>query len=53
MCKFLRHSRASTGTGRSVTLLEIEVPPICDSVLPALRTRVEALTETAIEGRRR
>jgi len=32
--------------------VEIEVPPITDSIEPALRTRLEALLETVIDGRR-
>jgi hypothetical protein len=31
-------------------VLEIEVPSVCDSLAPALRTRVEALIETARRG---
>lgn len=34
-------------------VLEIEVPPVCDAVRPALRTRLEALMETAQSRRRR
>jgi len=34
-------------------VLEIEVPPICDSVEPRLRTRIGALVETVKERRRR
>ena len=33
--------------------LEIEVPPITDSIEPSLRTRLEALVETVTERRRR
>jgi benzoyl-CoA reductase/2-hydroxyglutaryl-CoA dehydratase subunit BcrC/BadD/HgdB len=32
-------------------VLEIEVPPVCDSVMPSLRSRLEALVET-VQGRR-
>jgi hypothetical protein len=32
---------------------EIEVPPVCDAVLPGLRTRIGALVETVQERRRR
>jgi len=33
-------------------VIEIEVPPLCDALEPALRTRLEALVETAMERRR-
>jgi hypothetical protein len=32
--------------------VEIEVPPVCDALLPALRTRLQALLETARARRR-
>ncbi len=41
--------RARTG----IPVLEIEVPPVSDSVDPSLRTRLEALVETAMEKRSR
>jgi len=34
-------------------VVEMEVPPLTDSIAPALRTRLEALTETAKERRTR
>lgn len=34
-----------------INVLEIEVPPVCDSISPALRTRIEALVETVRERR--
>jgi hypothetical protein len=34
-------------------VLEIEVPPVCDALDPALRTRIEALVETVHERRGR
>lgn len=34
-------------------VVEIEAPPLSDAMLPALRTRLEALVETAMERRRR
>jgi benzoyl-CoA reductase/2-hydroxyglutaryl-CoA dehydratase subunit BcrC/BadD/HgdB len=36
-----------------VPVLEIEVPPVCDAVLPGLRTRLEALVETVKHRRTR
>jgi benzoyl-CoA reductase/2-hydroxyglutaryl-CoA dehydratase subunit BcrC/BadD/HgdB len=36
-----------------IPVVEIEVPPITDALEPALRTRLEALLETAREHRRR
>lgn len=33
-------------------VIELEVPPVCDALLPALRTRLQALTETARARRR-
>lgn len=36
-----------------IPVAEIEVPPICDGVEQTLRTRLEALVETAKENRRR
>lgn len=33
-------------------VVEIETPPVCDSLLPSLRTRLEALVETAREKRK-
>lgn len=35
-----------------VPVLELEVPPVSDAMLPTLRTRLEALVETVREGRR-
>jgi len=35
-----------------IPLVEIEVPPLADAVEPALRTRLEALVETAKLRRR-
>ena len=35
-----------------ITVLEIEVPPISDSMEPTLRTRLEALVETVVNRRR-
>jgi len=35
-----------------LTVVEIEVPPLSDAMLPTLRTRLEALVETARERRR-
>jgi benzoyl-CoA reductase/2-hydroxyglutaryl-CoA dehydratase subunit BcrC/BadD/HgdB len=29
-----------------IPVVEIEVPPVCDAILPALQTRIEALVET-------
>ena len=46
MIRELVHSRMD------IPVLEIEVPPVCDPMLPALRTRVEALIEAARERRR-
>ena len=40
-------------TRMGIPLLEIEVPPITDSMEPALRTRLEALVETVIDRRER
>jgi hypothetical protein len=34
-----------------VPTLEIEVPPLTDTLIPALRTRLQALVETVIAGR--
>ena len=36
-----------------VPVVEIEVPPICDAVIPRLRTRLEAVVETAKARRER
>ena len=36
-----------------IPVLEIEVPPVCDSTEPRLRTRIEALVETVMERRKR
>ncbi len=36
-----------------IPVLEIEVPPVTDSIRPTLRTRLEALVETVIERRKR
>ena len=36
-----------------IPVVEIEVPPITDSVEPSLRTRLEALVETVVESRKR
>jgi len=36
----------------SIPVIEIEVPPVSDALMPALRTRLEALVE-AVRGRRR
>jgi benzoyl-CoA reductase/2-hydroxyglutaryl-CoA dehydratase subunit BcrC/BadD/HgdB len=36
-----------------IPLVEIEVPPITDSIEPTLRTRLEALVETVVENRKR
>ena len=33
-------------------VLEIEVPPVCDSLFPSLKTRIKALVETVKEGRK-
>ena len=35
-----------------IPTLEIEVPPVCDAMLPTLRSRLDALIETARERRR-
>ena len=35
----------------SVPVAEIEVPAVSDSILPSLRTRVQALVEAALERR--
>lgn len=35
----------------ALPVVEIEVPPVCDSLLPSLRTRLEALIETVLEKR--
>ncbi len=35
----------------NIPTLEIEVPPVCDSMEPTLRTRLEALIETAKQRR--
>ncbi len=40
-------------SGPAVPVVEIEVPPVCDAILPALRTRLEALIETARKRRTR
>ena len=32
-------------------VIEIEVPPVCDSALPSLRTRLSALVEVAVQRR--
>jgi hypothetical protein len=34
-----------------IPTLEIEVPPVCDSMIPTLRSRLEALVETVLERR--
>jgi benzoyl-CoA reductase/2-hydroxyglutaryl-CoA dehydratase subunit BcrC/BadD/HgdB len=34
-----------------IPTLEIEVPPLCDALLPTLRSRLEALVETALARR--
>jgi benzoyl-CoA reductase/2-hydroxyglutaryl-CoA dehydratase subunit BcrC/BadD/HgdB len=36
-----------------IPVIEIEVPPITDSIEPSLRTRLEALVETVAENRKR
>ena len=36
-----------------MNVLEIEVPPVCESMGPAIRTRIEALVETVMERRKR
>jgi len=36
-----------------IPVVEIEVPPITDSIEPTLRTRLEALIETVVENRKR
>jgi benzoyl-CoA reductase/2-hydroxyglutaryl-CoA dehydratase subunit BcrC/BadD/HgdB len=36
-----------------IPAVEIEVPPITDSMEPSLRTRLEALVETVVENRKR
>jgi hypothetical protein len=36
-----------------IPVVEIEVPPLADSLEPGLRTRLGALVETALEARRR
>jgi len=33
--------------------IEIEVPPVCDSYIPSLKTRIEALIETVKQARKR
>jgi hypothetical protein len=35
-----------------IPVVEIEVPPVCDSMEPTLRTRIDALIETVIERRK-
>ena len=35
-----------------MSVLEIEVPPVSDSMGPALRTRMEALVETVLQRRK-
>lgn len=40
-------------TRLGIPVLEIEVPPITDSMEPTLRTRLEALVETVVNRRRR
>jgi benzoyl-CoA reductase/2-hydroxyglutaryl-CoA dehydratase subunit BcrC/BadD/HgdB len=45
------HDRVTRELGMPV--VEIEVPSICDALLPTLRTRLEALVETAKERRER
>ena len=39
-------------SGRGVPVIEIEAPALIDAVAPALRTRLEALIETAKGNRR-
>jgi hypothetical protein len=36
-----------------IPCIELEVPPVCDPMLPTLRSRIEALVETALERRSR
>jgi hypothetical protein len=36
-----------------VPVVELEVPPLADTMEPSLRTRLEALVETAIRRRKR
>lgn len=40
------------GAATGLPVVELEVPPVCDAVLPSLRTRLRALIETA-GGRRK
>ena len=35
-----------------VPVVELEVPPLCDALMPALRTRIEAVVETVRETRK-
>ena len=44
---------AVTQERKSIPTLEIEVSPICDSMIPTLRTRLEAVIETVKEGRKK
>ena len=46
-----RHRRRGPPPAR-LPVIEMEVPPITDSMEPSLRTRLEALVETVLESRR-
>jgi hypothetical protein len=44
---------AMIGKELGLPVVEIEVPPVCDSFLPALRTRLEAVVEVVRQRRGR
>lgn len=39
--------RERLATGLGLPAVEVEIPPVCDALLPALQTRLQALMETA------
>ncbi len=39
------------GQRLGIPVLEMEVPPVSDSMVPTLRTRLEALVETVVNRR--
>jgi len=48
-----RTIREAVGRQLDIPVLEVEIPPVSDAVQPALRTRIEALIETAGNRRKR
>lgn len=44
--------RKHLAAGLDLPVVEVEIPPVCDALLPTLQTRLEALMETARERRK-